>query len=404
MKQFSQFNEAKKAEELNIQDDTINYISSTDLEKYLEITNKYLSEETKEIINWLIVNNETYLHDLDPKGVADNALSAFYNRGVPKEEDLKELYKCIGKVKIADRLIEIPVFQTKEQFENIIDKKVAPDEILLDLKTEAGRNKVVKQYTPLIHKIIRQWIGKSNLGVDDLLSVAYEAITYAMNSFGKRKVRGEDGKWIEAPKDDKIVKYSFKSYAAYCIDNIIREEIKHKSHLVRVPASQQSKERKEKGHNTKNYSISGDVSFGQSDNGNNRTLFDILDNGENGMNGYKGIHGEDLDKLWNFVYKKLNDNFKKRDLEIFYSSFGLNGYKKIKGKELAKKYDIGESAITPIKKKIIRFIRTDKTLWAAFNEILDIVGEAKQDKYSEDDQYYEAHSTRGLNIKIGDDE
>jgi hypothetical protein len=59
-----------------------------------------------------------------------------------------------------------------------------------------------------------------------------------------------------------------------------------------------------------------------------------------------------------------------------------NGYKKIKGKELAKKYGIGESAITPIKKKIIKFIKDDKTLWAAFNEILDIVGEAKQDKYN----------------------
>ena len=117
MKNFSEFNEAKKAEELNIQDDTINYANVEDLKSYLTIANKYLSPETKEIIDWLIVNNETYLHDLDPKGTAENALAAFYNRGVPSEEDLKELYKCIGKVKLADRLLEIPVFQTKEQFQ-----------------------------------------------------------------------------------------------------------------------------------------------------------------------------------------------------------------------------------------------------------------------------------------------
>ena len=401
MKNFSEFNEAKKAEELNIQDDTINYIGVEDLKSYLTIANKFLSAETKEIIDWLIVNNETYLHDLDPKGQADNALAAFYNRGIPQEDDLKELYKCIGKVKLADRLLEIPVFQTEEQFKSIIDKKISPDEILLDLKTEKGRNKIVEQYTPLIHKVIRQWIGKSNLGVDDLLSVAYECITYAMNSFGKRKVRDENGKWVEAPKDEKTTKYSFKQYAAYCIDNGIREEIKHMSHLVRVPASQQSKERKEKGHNTKKYSVSGDVGIGKNDNGNSRTLFDILDTGENG---YKSINSEDLDKLWKFVYQKLNDNFKERDLQIFYSSFGLNGYKKIKGKELAKKYGIGESAITPIKKKIIKFIKDDKTMWAAFNEILDIVGEAKQDKYNEDDQYLEEHSTRGIKIKINDED
>lgn len=399
MKNFSQINEARKAETLNIQDDTINYINSDDLKEYLTIAGKFLSEETKEIIDWLIVNNETYLHDLDPDMNADNALAAFYDRGIPKEEDLKELYKCIGKVKQSDRLLEIPVFLTKQQFEDIINKKISPDEILLDLKSEKGRNRVVDQYTPLIHKIIRQWLGKSNLGIDDLLSVAYEGITYAMNKFGKRKVRDENGKWVEGDKDENMAKYSFKQFAAYCIDNFIREEIKHKSHLVRVPASQQSRERQDKGHNTKTYAVSGDVGIGKNDNGNIRTLFDILDTGENGN---KLVDNEDLEKLWKAVYKKLEDNFKERDLEIFYSLFGLNGHKHIKGKELAKKYGIGESAITPIKKKIIKFIKNDKTLWAAFNEILAIVGEAKQEKYKEEDQFLEEHSTRNLNTSEDD--
>jgi len=401
MKKFSQINEARKRkrEELNIQKDTINYINSDDLNSYLDIAGKFLSADTKAIIQWLIVNNKTYLHDLDPDMEADNALAAFYNNGIPEEEDLKELYSCIGKIKQADRLIEIPVFQTKEQFNDIINQKVSPDEILLDLVSEKGRKKVVEQYTPLIHKIINQWIGKSNLGPDDLLSVAYEGITYAMNTFGKRKVRDENGKWVEAEKDEKVVKYSFKQYAAYCIDNAIREEIKHKSHIVRVPASQQTKERKEKGFNTKTYSVSGEKKVGHDSDGNGKTLFDYIDTGENG---YKGIDSEDLEKLWNYVYTKLNDNFKERDLEIFYSLFGLNGYKQIKGKELAKKYNIVPSAITPIKLKIIKFIRSDKKLFDAFNEILSIVGEAKQDKYNEEDQYLEEHNVR-INQNNDDD-
>lgn len=401
MRKFSQIDEARKVNELNIQDNTINYISKKDLDTYLEVAKSYLSEETKKIIDWLKINNDTYLHDLDPDMKADNALAYFYNNGIPKDEHLKELYACIGKVKVADRLLEIPVFQTKEQFEDIITKKISPDEILLDLVTEKGRNKVAKQYEPLVHKIINQWIGKSNLGVDDLLSVALEGLSYAMNNFGKRKARGKDGKWTEIEKDEKTASYSFKQYAAYCIDNIIKEEIKHHSHTVRVPASQQSKERKEKGFNTKNYSVSGDISVGKSDNGNNKTLFDILDTGENG---YKSISSEDLDKLWKGVYKKLEENFKERDLEIFYSAFGLNNHKLMKGKELAKKYGIGESAITPIKVKIIRFIKKDKNLWAAFNEILDIVGEARQDKYNEEDQFLEAHSINKGNKNTDDDE
>ena len=400
MKKFSQINEVNESEKLNIQKDTINFIKADQLKDYLKIADKFLSAETKEIINWLIVNNDTYIDDLDPSGKADNALAAFYDKGIPKKEDLAELYKCIGKIKQADRLLEIPVFLTKKQFEDIINKKVSPDEILLDFTSKKGREKIIEKYTPLIHKIINQWIGKSNLGPDDLLSVAYEGITYAMNSYGKHKVRGENGKWVEVENDEKITGYSFMQYASYCIVNSIREEIKHKSHIVRVPASQQTKERKEKGFNTKTYAVSGEKQVGKDSSGNNKTLFDYIDSGENG---YKGVDSEDLEKLWKYVYTKLDDNFKKRDLEIFYSLFGINGYKQIKGKELATKFNIVPSAITPIKLKIIKFIRSDKKLFDAFNEILSIVGEAKQDKYNEEDQYLEEHSIRKLNKNMDND-
>lgn len=396
MKKLSKINEENSRQKIELQENTINYIPVDQLKEYLEIAGKFLMQETRDVVNWLIVNNETYLHDLDPEANAENALADFYNRGIPKSEDLKELYRCIGVVAKKSRLIEIPVFQTKDQFESIINKKVSPDEVLLDLETEAGRSEVVEQYTPLIHKIIRQWIGKSNLGSDDLLSVAYEGITYAMNTFGKRKVRDDNGHWIESDKkDEKMVKYSFKQYAAYCIDNFIREEIKHKSHLVRIPASQQTKERETKGFNTKSFSVSGNSTIGHDQDGNSKTLFDYIDTAENG---YKSIDNEDLNRLWKYVYTRLNSSFKKRDLEIFYSLFGLNGYKQIKSKDLAKKYGIGESAITPIKRKIISFIKNDKVLWSCFNDILTIVGEAKQDKYNEEDQYLEEHSTNAIKI------
>ena len=398
MRNFSVFNEAKSEQKLNIQNNTINYISVADLKTYLEIADKYLSNESKEIINWLIVNNETYLHDLDPEMEADNALAAFYDKGVPKTDDLKELYKCIGVVKKADRLLEIPVFQTKEQFHNIISKKISPDNILLDLNSEKGRSKVVSQYQPLIYKIVRQWIGKSKFGIDDLVSIAYVGLTYAMNTFGHKKVRGENGKWVEVEADEKTASYSFTQYAAYCINNEILEKIKHESHLVRIPASQQSKDRKERGFNIKNISVSGSKKVGHDSDGNGKTLFDYVDSGENG---FKEIDSEDLDKLWKTVYAKLEKEFKKRDLDIFYSLFGLNGYKKIKGKDIATKYNVVPSAITSIKTKIISFIKKDKQLWDIFKEILSIVGEAKQDKYNEEDQYLEAHT---VNIKNTDND
>ena len=110
--------------------------------------------ETKEIVNWLKVNNDSYLHTLDPDANEDNALAAFYNAGVPKDEKLKRLYALVGKVVKADRIIEIPVFQTKEQFESIINKKVSPDEVLLDLTLKRAVLMFIKSINHLFTKLL----------------------------------------------------------------------------------------------------------------------------------------------------------------------------------------------------------------------------------------------------------
>ena len=102
MKKFTE-NKATKAA-LDIQPNSINYISANELEEYLKIAGKFIMPETKEIINWLIVNNETYLHDLDPKMSADNALAAFYDAGVPKDEN-SSVYKLADLCPKAEFLV-----------------------------------------------------------------------------------------------------------------------------------------------------------------------------------------------------------------------------------------------------------------------------------------------------------
>ena len=98
MKKFSTFvNEAKKSL-LEIQDDTIDYISVADLKKYLQVADKFLSDETKEVVQYLIVNNANYIKDLGGKGTSENALADFYNNGPYKEPDKKERYALIGKI------------------------------------------------------------------------------------------------------------------------------------------------------------------------------------------------------------------------------------------------------------------------------------------------------------------
>ena len=137
MKTLSQVRRVNEAKSLDVQEDAIGYIGAGDLKKYLDIANKFISDDTKTIINYIIDNNDKF--------GAKDSLQNFYSRGIPKDETLKSIYKAIGKLKKSGRLLEIPQFQTKEQFEGIINKTISPDEILLDLQTEAGRSGIVKK-------------------------------------------------------------------------------------------------------------------------------------------------------------------------------------------------------------------------------------------------------------------
>lgn len=401
MRKFSQINEAK-TNRLEIQNDTVNYISTDDLDKYLNIAGKFIMPETKEIVNWLKVNNDSYLHTLDPDANEDNALAAFYNAGVPKDEKLKRLYALVGKVVKAERIIEIPVFQTKEQFESIINKKVSPDEVLLDLTTEKGRSDVYKKYQPLIHKIVNQFYGKSSLPREELYAVACEGLVEAMNAFGHPKVRDpKTGKWVEVEKDEKHASYSFTQFAAQRIRTTILAAVEN-SHLVRIAKSAQKKEREEKGHNTKSNTVSGNKTVGHDSEGNGKTLFDYIEDSENGG---KSIDAEDLMKLWKKAYARLESKFPKEDMEFFYRVKRLNGYEdeKKNQKELAAEYGLKPSTANIRLQNIVKAALKDKVLKDIFTEILELTHECKQDKYREEDNLSEEKKLpAGLKIDVED--
>lgn len=386
MKKFTETKKGKTG--LDIQPDTINYISADDLKTYLSIAGKFISDDAKEVINWLIVNNETYLHDLDPSMSADNALAAFYDKGIPTKDNLKELYKAVGKVSKAERLLEIPVFQTKEQFNDIITKKISPDEILLDLKSEKGRAAAYNKYLPLLYKIVNQFHGKSNLPYEELFSIATLGFVNAMNSFGHSKRRDENGKWVEVPKEERHTNYTFGQYVGNQIRNQILGGIED-SHLVRVPKSVQKKDRDENGYNAKNNTISGNQTVGHDNEGNGKTVFDYIENSEDAG---KNIDNEDLQKLWQGAYAKLEEKFGKEDMEIFYRCFRVNGYEeeKKKQKDIAAEYGLKPTTLNVRLHKVIDFIKKDKTLLDMFTAILELAHECKQQQYKEEDQLQEA--------------
>ena len=86
MKKLSEF--VAEAKSLDVQNDTLDFIPSAKLKTYLTTADKFISVEAKEIINWLIVNNATYMKEL-------GSLQNFYGKGKPKDPKLQELYNSM---------------------------------------------------------------------------------------------------------------------------------------------------------------------------------------------------------------------------------------------------------------------------------------------------------------------
>ena len=364
MKKLSQLFESK----IDIQDETINFIDKADLEKYLEIADRFISDDAKTVVKYFIDNND-YVEKFK-NGEYKNAIANFYNGPVPRDKKLKEVYKCIGKLNKENRLLEIPMFQTDDQFEGIISKKVSPDEILLDLNSEKGRNEVVKKYDKLCWKIAREYLGKSTFELDDLYAYALEGLTNAMNWYGKKTKKNN-------ADEEKIKAFTFYSYASRIIRFTIIGAIREESHTVRIPVSKQNKEREERGANTVSNTISGDKGVGLDSEGNEKSMFDKLSASMDVQDGDERVNKEDFLKTWKEIFDILKNKFSERDLNIFCDVWGIYGHKELKGREIADKYGLkSKSSATYISSKVFNEIEKDSKLKELFIDAYELMHES----------------------------
>lgn len=371
---------AENEQKLEIQENSLNYIPTEQLKQYLSIANKFLSEDAKNIINWLI-EHPNYVKEL-ANGNSKNALATFFNNGTPTQQGFKDLYRWMKNVVKMNRIIEIPVFQTKEQFDSIINKTISPDEIILDFSTEKSRNEIAKKYDPLVWKIARSFVGKCEFSLEELHASGLYGLVKAMNDYGKKTDKNLAG-------EEAIKSTTFTQYAAYIIRVWILEDIKDRSHLVRIPRSQQKAERSETGFNTKTNSISVETTVGKDKDGNKQSLLNKLGDFERAG---KSLEFEDNEKLWDGIHKKLAKKFDKDSLDLFYSIFGLRGYKKLSGKELMDKYKLKNPAnVTVIKNRIIQYMIKDPALYNALLELYEFTNECRHDDDVEDRDFEPIH-------------
>lgn len=379
--------------EIKVQSGALNYLSKEELKKYLEIADNFLSDDAKDIINYLIVNNETYISDLSNDS-NENALAGFYNTGKADTNALKEIKKSLSNLLKEGRILEVPVFQTRNQFNMIINQEVSPDYIILNLESDKVQNELTKKYQPLLHKICRQYFGKSTFTYDELMSSAYDGFLYAMRSFGKKKNNDER-------IDGNIVKYTFLQYAAQMVRFAILDSINHESRIVRIPKSEINKVRKNTGQISKTNTISGDkqVGINNSDDG-NKTVFDFIDSQESSEN---SLNKDDLNTLWQEIYKEIKKEFGEKIFHIWCSFYGINDEEKLKNKELAKKYNISNSSITYYCVKVNTFLQKNKKVYSMLQDVYELMKECLNEEERNSRTNYEPYHLNIQEININND-
>ena len=269
-------------------------------------------------------------------------LSDKYN--IP-ENEIEDFWKLLKDLKNNIKLL--PQYQSKIEREMIELGKLSKDDLTIDLETQQGRNAAAKIYMPLVYKIVNQYVGKSNLSRQELISAGLQGLTSAMNDWGKNK-------------DDK--KVAFKTYAGFRVKQQILNDINNYSHSLTGFNDYAIKQ----GWSADAISLDG--------------LLNVDDDFKQDRLKHLGISDDknpDKESAWKPIYKLIENNFKERDVNIFYRVMGLNGYKKEKSKDVAKEMGWSDSNIrNSVLNKIINFLRKDKRAIEILSEIQDLYNES----------------------------
>lgn len=381
---------------IDLPDHCINQIGSNELEEYLTKAKNFLSEASRFIIKYMIENNESYVENLGGQG-STNCIKDFYAKKKPEDATLAKIYDYITELNKNGRILEIPTLLTTKQFRDILAEKISPDSIILDLKSDNGRQRCIAQYEKLLEKVVHQWIGKVNMDEDEIRSAALEGFTFAMNEYGKKRKMDMTDEEAEAVRS-----YTFGQYAAYMMRFSITGAANNTSRLVRIPISAIGREKKEKGSIAKTNTVSGDKKVG--DDENSKSLFDFIGDVDSSE---RNIDQEDLDKLWSEVYSILEHEFDKKVIEAWYSFQGLNGREKLKNKEIAERVGCKPANITYYCNTVNNFIKNTPKLMKKFTEIHELMKECLHERDHDNDLIEDglnANDIRSMNKNNNDDD
>lgn len=323
-------------------------LSKSDIEVYLDKTSKKLPSIVVVAIKLTLKYNILTAEQLDEiKKLSKSQIDNYANKNNININDLQDLYDLLNKLKNNIRLL--PQYQTLQEREAFINGKIDISDITIDLSTNDGRNKVVKLYMPIVHKIANQYIGVSKLSKSELISSALEGFAKAIKDYNK-------------DDDNKIL---FKTYVSYRIQQQILNDINSTGHDL-------------SGGNWYSHKIGAiqdAVRLGnrfEDDDEDKMLPKSLHDNPK-----YNLDQTRDEKEAWQELYDIIEKNFKQRDVNIFYRYFGLKGYKKELVKDIAKSFNMSNGNVkNGVINKIIAFLKNNKQASTILQDIQDIYTES----------------------------
>lgn len=219
--------------------------------------------------------------------------------------------------------------------------------------TEFEKNELVKQYEPLIAKLVNQFFSKGATTWDQLKSMAYEGFALAINNY-----------------DDERSKMSFTQYAAFSIRNNILNGLNNELRTVKLSAYAQQKCKEWYGEESKAATFNT-TSLSAIE----RNIYDDSSHGRDmHSREYKlGVYTNALfadGDVYEYLYSRIESQFPESTYNLFYHTFGLKDFEEMKGVDLAKKYKTSPTTISIKVNKVVKWIREDNELCEMLNNLV----------------------------------
>ena len=329
--------------------DSLSLLQS-EITSYINKVKKVLPKKVQDAIyltqKYNILDSDSIL---EIKGTSKSKVKDLADKYNMPEKDIMDLWIILNSLKNDIKMM--PQFITPQQRKAIELGQMALDDLTIDLESSEGRNAAAKMYMPLVLSIVNQWVGKSRLNRNDLMSVALEGFTNAMNDWRKN--------------DEKNV--SFKTYAGFRVKQAILNEINSYGHDLSGGND----------YNIKKYgaamldAVSVDGLKANDDDVSQDSFWGLGVEDKN----YKMTRDEE--KSWKELYEIIENKFNQIKSTVFYRFFGLNGYKKEKSKDIAKSLGKSEAYIrNDCVNPILAFLKKDKKSFDIVQDLQDIYSES----------------------------